>query len=316
MDKQSNAIQHGKLVNRLVLDRNTTEEIGRLERLWLDPKNHQILGLICKSGGLLASTKQIFNWDRVAAIGDSILIDVNPDESDAIVPDTLETVIGHELWTDAGNKAGKLADYLLDSQTGKVINYIFVSNGWMGVVDGTYLLSPAVISSVGSKRVIAEDAAVKQSEKYGEGVGKKISQVGDFLQEDAKQTHKDLKVVQTGLKAALGQAKTVADRLKDKAGTVTERAKETAGQLKEKADQLKEKASDVTEQAKEAAQRAKEKAGEIAERTKSQLQKPPQEERTPKVIEVDVETVTDAPTGMLEASPNSELELKSEKSES
>ena len=82
---------------------------------------------------------------------------------------------------------------------------------------------------------------------------KKISQVGEFFQEDAKQTHKDLKVVQTGLKAALGQAKTVADRLKDKAGTVTERAKEAAGQLKEKA-------SDVTEQAKETAQRAKEKS--------------------------------------------------------
>lgn len=309
MDKPSEAIQHGKLVNRLVLDRNTTEEIGRLERLWLDPKNHRVLGLICKSGGLLAGKKQIFNWDRVAAIGDSILIDFNPEESDAAIADKLETVIGHELWTDAGNKAGKLADYLLDSQTGKVIHYIFASNGWMGVVDGTYLLSPEVISSVGSKRVIAEDAAVKQSEQYGEGVGKKISQVGEFFQEDAKQTHKDLKVVQTGLKAALGQAKTVADRLKDKAGTVTERAKEAAGQLKEKA-------SDVTEQAKETAQRAKEKAGEIAERTKSQLQKPPQEQRTPKIIEVDVEAVTDAPTGLLEPSPNPELELKSEKSES
>lgn len=232
METKTETIEQSQLIGRLVLDRSTTEEVGKVEQLWLDTKTHQVLGLLCKSGGLLGGKKQIFKWTQVTAIGDSIMLDMSSPEVEEIKPDQLDRIIGHELWTDKGNKAGKLLDYLFDRQTGKVINYIFTSSGLTGIVDGSYLLSPEIIDNVGSKRVIVSEAAVGDSQQYEEGVGQKISKAGEYLQEDAKKTHQDLKAVQGGLQAALGQ-------FKERAGTVAEQAKktatETAGQVKERA---------------------------------------------------------------------------------
>jgi len=36
-------------------------------------------------------------------------------------------VIGHELWTNDGNKAGTITDYCFDLKTGAVMAYLFKS---------------------------------------------------------------------------------------------------------------------------------------------------------------------------------------------
>lgn len=296
MEIKTETIEQSQLVGRLVLDRSTTEEVGKVEQLWLDIKTHQVLGLLCKSGGLLGGKKQIFKWTQVAAIGDSIMLDISSGEVEEIKPEQLERIIGHELWTDKGNKAGKLLDYLFDPQTGKVTNYIFASNGLTGIVDGTYLLSPEIINNVGSKRVIVSDVTVRDSQQYSEGVGKKISKAGEFFQEDAKKTHQDLKTVQGKLQNVMGQAQAFASQFKDKAGQTAERAKETA---KESASQFKEKAGTVAERAKETAKQTadqlKSKADRVVEKAKS-TESDDRETSTPRVIEVDAEAAEDTPT--------------------
>jgi len=319
METKTETLKQSQLIGRLVLDRSTTEEVGKVEQLWLDPKTHQVLGLVCKSGGLLGGKKQIFKWTQVTAIGDSIMLDMSSGQVEEMKPDQLDRIVGHELWTDRGNKAGKLVDYLFDPKTGKVIDYIFTSSGLTGIVDGTYLLSPQIIDKVGSKRVIVSETAVGDSQQYEEGVGKKISKAGEFLQEDAKKTHQDLLAVQDGLQGALGQlkskagtmaeqaketAKETAGQLKSKAETVAERAKETA---KETAGQLKSKAETVAELAKETAKETasqlKSKADRVVEKAKSPesddcAARTLRDRQTPvpRVIEVDAEATEDEST--------------------
>ena len=45
MSDQPDVIRHSELLHRLVLDRKTTEELGRVERLWMHPPAHRVLGI-------------------------------------------------------------------------------------------------------------------------------------------------------------------------------------------------------------------------------------------------------------------------------
>ena len=226
MDTQSEIIRHSELLNRLVLDRNTTETLGNLEHLWLDPHANQIMGITCKSG-LLGRNKQKFAWSQIETIGkDSILVNPSPEEMTTETPENTNLLIGNELWTDAGNKIGQLVDYLFNFKTGAIVKYLFVSNGWRGVLDGVYILEPIAISSVGSKRIIVLDAAVKNAQQYSEGLGQKIEQAKDFIKEDYQKTKKELE-------AAVGQKKT-ADQLRETIQSVTSQAKDKFTEAKTK----------------------------------------------------------------------------------
>ncbi|MGD2182213.1 PRC-barrel domain-containing protein [Lusitaniella coriacea] len=233
-------IRGGDLLNRLILDFNTTEEIGRVKQLWLDLATHQAIGLTCKSG-FLGRHQRSFTWEQIETIGtDSILVKTE-EGVDPEKPESWESVIGHEVWTDAGNKAGILSDYTLDPKTGTVIDYLFVSNGWRGITDGTYQFPRSAIIRMGSKRVIATDAIVQNAKQYAEGLGQKIVQAKELLKEDYAKTQQDLATAMEGTQSFAGQ-------LQEKTQQVTGQAKE---KLSEVASQLQETAQQVSTQAQE-----------------------------------------------------------------
>ncbi len=227
MNTQPESVKQSEVINRLVLDRRTAEEVGRVEQLWLNPQSHHVVGLTCKSG-FLGNKKRSFPWTQIEAIGnDSILVNV---DSEAIAPEKPEgavALIGHELWTDAGNKAGKIVDYLFLPQTGTVASYLFTSNGWRGVLDGIYLLPATAIASVGSKRVIVPDAIAQDPQQYAEGFNQRISQTADFLMDDYKKTHEDWQALKRGVQ-------NLQEQVKDKAEKVTNIAKEKLEEVKAK----------------------------------------------------------------------------------
>ncbi|NEP12860.1 MAG: photosystem reaction center subunit H [Symploca sp. SIO2C1] len=225
MSKQPEMLQQSELLNRLVLDRHTAEEVGRVVLLLLDPPDHRVVGLVCKSG-FLRSKKQSFTWAQIDTIGiDSILMDVSPEETLTDKKDSWDVLIGHEIWTDAGNKVGKLADYLLNPKTGHVINYLFSPDGWRGMVDGLYLLPPQAISSVGSKRIIALEALIQNSECYAEGLNQKINQVAELIKEDYEKTLKHVETVRQ-------LPQNVAEQVKDTTKVVTDTVKEKVSEVK------------------------------------------------------------------------------------
>lgn len=206
MSTPSEVLKHSELLKRLVLDRETVEEVGRVSQLLLDSQAQRVVGFACKSGWL--GTKQkTFAWKEIEAIGaDSVLVS-RQDNHTSEITESVNPVLGSEVWSDSGNKVGKIIDLLFNCETGDVINYMFSPNGWQGLMEGTYLLAPIMISSVGDKRVIVLEKAVTNPPKYTEGLGEKISQATEFMQKDYERTKQDWKSVKPGFQKAVVQDK-------------------------------------------------------------------------------------------------------------
>lgn len=288
MSMQQSVIRQSDLLNRLVLDRRTAEEVGRVERLWLNPQIHRVEGFTCKSG-FLGNRKRSFNWSQIESIGaDSIIVNFNAEEfADPEKSEQVFSLVGHEVWTDTGNKAGKVVDYLLVPQTGAVVNYLFSSSGWRGVLDGIYLLSLTDISSIGSKRLLVPDAVVQNPQYYAEGLNQKVSQAAEFIQEDYSKTQGELEAMRRGAQNVAGQFQ---DKAKQMAEQAKEKAQDVAGQVKERAQdvagQVKEKAQDVAGQVKD----------KISDLKASQPPEPQQDAAlppAPDIIEIKAEVVTE-----------------------
>ena len=230
-----NDVKQSELLDRLVLDFDTTEIVGRVKKLWLDVKAHQVKGLTCASG-VFDREKHRFSWDKVVTVGhDSILVNTeNPEEVEQ--PEFINNVIGLQVWTDAGNKVGKLVNYCIDATNGAVVAYLFTPNGWKGITNGTYILSPNGVITVGSQRIIVAEASIEDAQQYEEGLNKKIQHAKKFIHDDIAQSQEDFGVaVQNTQKAASG--------LKTKAHQATEVAKEKLSDTAKKLQHRNKKAS-------------------------------------------------------------------------
>ncbi|MFB2972471.1 PRC-barrel domain-containing protein [Aerosakkonema sp. BLCC-F183] len=224
MNTEQSVIRHSELIDRLVLDRRTAEELGRVNNLWLNPKTNQVEGFTCKSG-ILGSKKRSFTWAQIQSIGaDSIMVNFNSEEfADPQKSEDIYSLIGHEVWTEAGNKAGKLVDYLIVPQTGDVVNYLFASSGWRGILNVVYLIALTDIRSIGSKRLIVKNEAVEEPQPYG-GLQEKLGQVAEIFKEDYKKTQAEFQALKRGVQDLTAQ-------VKEKAQDIAERVKDRAEEL-------------------------------------------------------------------------------------
>ncbi|MGF1591597.1 MAG: PRC-barrel domain-containing protein [Pleurocapsa sp.] len=213
MTTLSKDVKQSALLNQLVLNFDTTEIVGRVKKLWLDVNSHQVKGLTC-AYGIFDREKRLFSWQKVVTVGqDSIL--VNAGEREVEQPESVNNVIGLQVWTDAGNQVGKLVDYCIDTNTGAVVAYLFASNGWRGVANGTYMLSPEAVITVGSKRMIVAEEKIETAQQYEEGLRKKIQHAKQFIQEDISKSQSDFIV-------ALQTSQKVASQLQTKAHQAAE----------------------------------------------------------------------------------------------
>ncbi|MDB9313681.1 PRC-barrel domain-containing protein [Spirulina sp. CS-785/01] len=186
-----NLVLQSQFHDKLILDRQTTEKLGYVDQFWIDPRSHQVQGMISKSG-FFNRSKQYFPWSNLVTLGkDSVL--VTESETSAEPPKKAEIILGHEMWTDTGTKAGRITDFLFNVETGEIATYLFINEGWKNTMLGaTYLLQPVAISSVGEKRIIVFETAVEKARKYQEGMGNRW---GDFLQEDYEKTREDVQSI-------------------------------------------------------------------------------------------------------------------------
>ncbi|MBE9184303.1 PRC-barrel domain-containing protein [Microcoleus sp. LEGE 07076] len=224
MTRSQQIVRRSELLNRRTIDRRTAEEVGRVDRLWLDADSGRAIGFTCKSG-LLGTKKTWFAWAQVDTVGENVFVTINPELPPLHQPEQAVCPIGLEVLTDSGNKAGTVVDYLFDVQTGSVTNYLFKSSGWRGVLDGIYLLPVGAISTMGSKRAIVSEAAVSEPVQYAEGLHKKVGLVAEFLHEDFDKTLQNVADVKRG-------AQNLADKLQDKALEVRDVAQEKVAELK------------------------------------------------------------------------------------
>jgi uncharacterized protein YrrD len=218
MSQQLEAIKRSELLKRLVLDRQSAEKVGHVSQLLLDKQAQKVVGIVCQSG-LMGKHKHILSWEHIEAIGqDSVLVHV-PQTPLLEIADSIEPPINTEVWTNTGNKAGKLLEFFFNPNTGSVVSYLFSASGLQGLIDGVYFLPPGAISSVGSQRVIVLEAAVQNPQKYTEGLGRKLDQATVFLHQDYQKTKNDLEAMKQKTQGFVGQVKDVAQEMTEKIQT-------------------------------------------------------------------------------------------------
>ena len=245
MNKVPEIIQQSKLLRRLVLDKKTVETQGRVEKLWLNENGDRLVGITCKLG-FFGQEKKYLTWEEIDTIGaDAILVNINPDRPVREGREPGVLAIGSEIWTDAGNKAGLLVDYLLNATTGAIVDFLYKSNGWRGIVDGLYTLSSEAVISAGARRMIVIDDAMQSPQLYTPGLGHKVSQATNYLEEDLQKTKEHIESVRRGSQEWAGefqgkaqqvreQAQQKAEEFKEKAQTLATEAQQKAGEIKEK----------------------------------------------------------------------------------
>ena len=163
-----------------------------------------------------------------------------PEATDSEKVQQLESLLHCEVWSDAGNKIGRITDYLFNLQTGEITHYLFASSGWGGITGSIYQLPPNYILSAGSRRVLVPEAAVRSFAVYREGIHQKLSKAKEVLKEDYSQVAQEWR-------SFVKQAQTVTEQAKEKAQTFAEQAKEKAQTL---AEQLQEETQTLASQAK------------------------------------------------------------------
>ncbi|MGJ3244824.1 MAG: hypothetical protein ACFE0I_01970 [Elainellaceae cyanobacterium] len=267
MADRSEVIKQSDLLNRLVLDGNTMEELGRVEVLWMYPQVNRVLGFICKSG-FLGTRKTAYKLPQIKALGENSILAVGEaDKTDATRVQKLESLIHYEVWTDTGNRVGVITDCLFRLRTGVITRYLLVSDRWAGIADGVYLLSPKHIKSFGGKRVLVSEDASKSLKVYSEGIKQKLDSMREFLEAEYQQITQGLRSLlqraQTTTHQAQEQLEHLTDQTKAQAHSVSEEARQKAWSLR---DQVKERGQFWVEQAREKSQHW---AEELKERTET-----------------------------------------------
>ena len=233
-------IQYSQLLNQLVIDYDTTEEVGQVEQLLVDVKTHQVEGIVCKSG-FLGRHKRAFGWVQIETIGqDSILVKLlGSPESDKL--ETAQVMVGHEVWTDAGDRIGHLVDYCIHPQTGAVLAYLFAAEGLRGIAEGVYRLSPDAIISAGRKRIMAEKTALETAEQFAPGFNQKAATAFEFLKTDYAKTQQDWTEAVSGVQTIAEQLQTqrqkISSQAKDKLADV---ASQFQGKTRQVGDQVQD----------------------------------------------------------------------------
>ena len=255
MATQLEVVKQSELLNQLVLDLNTMEELGHIDVLWMHPPAHRVLGFICKSG-LLGTKKTAFNLAQIKALGtNSVLVDAQPVATDDNKVRQLKSLLGCEIWSDAGNKIGSINDCLFHLKTGAITQYLFVSNSWSELASGIYLLPPSQILSFGSKRVLVSAAVVQNLSIYRPGIKQKLNQVRNFLKQDYTQVAQDWQTLAKQARLTTEQAKEqsikLAQQAREKAQTLNRQLIQETLTLSE---QAKQKGQTLVEQVKEQAQ--------------------------------------------------------------
>lgn len=260
MPDSPTTVRHSELLNRLVLDSATAEEFGRVEVVWMHPEAHRVMGFISKSS-LLTKKRFAFKLSQLLSIGaEGIVTNSLPVETDTEHVGVLETLIGHELWSDAGNRLGHITDCLFDLETGAITDYLFRAQGWHGYIDSVYRLPTRGIVRIGKKRVLVAEKAVPQIVAYQDGLEQKVAKVSEDLQSLSE-------TAQSATKRAGQQVRAIAEQATQKAKAVRQEfpsqealkaGRSLLGQLQTRAQslskELKEELTPIAQQIKDSIQ--------------------------------------------------------------
>ncbi len=209
------------LLDRRVLDRQTLEDWGRVEQVWMHPPAHRVLGFISRQGRV-RSQRYAFRLDQIRGLGeDTVLLESEPVEASGEKVERLQTLIGAEVWSEFGDDVGRIVDCVFDPATGRILAYRITAPGWQGLAGSLYRLRPEQILSSGRSRVVVAEGELDQLELDREGMPERLEQGVEDLQEQYQHLVEDWRSRASRLKQKArsrlsevkGQAKDLIERL-------------------------------------------------------------------------------------------------------
>ncbi len=207
----------------------------------MHPPAHRVLGFICKPG-LLGRKRYAFNLKQLSTIGpESIVVNSQPAETDTEKVKVLETLIGNEVWSDGGERVGRIIDCLFNGKSGLITDYLFKSEGWRGLAGGIYLLPPTQILGFGPQRVFVPAGIAQRCAAYQEGLDLKFAKVGDRLKGSYSEVTEDLRSLteqaQDVTQQAKGQLQQLTEKTAQQVQTLAEQAAQQAKTVRQQLDQ-------------------------------------------------------------------------------
>ncbi|MGB3767518.1 MAG: PRC-barrel domain-containing protein [Phormidesmis sp.] len=186
-------IRQGELVGMGLMAYETTEEVGAVDHLLVNVAEAEVMGFACKAGGPLGGVlgkKQSISWDQLVKIGrDRIIIHTAVPASDMIENQlaAAQNVTGLEVWTDGGDCIGRVVDFCLEVETGKVQQFLFALNlreadrpeaDRPAAAEGAetletvevFAIAPATIISAGRKRLMIAEEDARRAQPYDQRI--------------------------------------------------------------------------------------------------------------------------------------------------
>lgn len=288
-------IRQGELVGRGVMAYETTEEVGTVVHLLVDVRRSHVVGLTCKTGGLIGR-KQSLNWDQLVNIGrDSLIVKMEAAPDFAVAGEAdlaaAQDMTGLEVWTDGGDRIGHIVDFCLNLETGEVQQYLFALDAEsdsllqpapepeeiptdsrldepLGVEEPVpndenlvaesvtvYGIKPQAVISAGRKRMMISEAAARQSEPYEQLLNITAGSAQGTTESPINWRPEQLPEMPTDFNELLQKGQSMA-------GKVTERVRQRAKQFTDEQLASQDFVSgdslpDITEQLQEKAQQAR-----------------------------------------------------------
>lgn len=152
------------LRNKPVVSLEGAETLGFLDDIYVDTKQHRVVGFKVRRGGLITHREAMLLADIESIGGDAVTVKDasklnDPGRFTGLADDrTGDDVIGSRVLTEGGEEIGKVADLEIDLATGQVTEYLL----GMGIIDRLrgreHPLTMDVVRSVGNKLVVVADS--------------------------------------------------------------------------------------------------------------------------------------------------------------
>lgn len=148
-------LRHSLIQGYLMLDYDTTEELGCVESLLVEVAQSQVVGIVCQ-GPVWQRQRPVYGWQQIAHIGaDSMVLQNRNSQPPSAAA---QPMLGLEVWTDMGNCVGQIVDYQFE-RPGNIVQYFFARVEQPGL----YGLAPEAIISAGRKRIMISAQVVEQA---------------------------------------------------------------------------------------------------------------------------------------------------------
>ncbi|MEO0409919.1 MAG: hypothetical protein AAF289_21465, partial [Cyanobacteria bacterium P01_A01_bin.135] len=216
--------------DRLVLDSQTMAEVGRVDTLWMYPQRNRVLGVICRPGRFGAQ-RLVFKLTQMTAAEEGLVMQGEPEPTVAAKVQQLESLIDQEVWSDRGERVGKIVDCLFNPENGVILRYLIVSSPWASLTEGTLLLSPKQIVSFSAKRTLITAEAADALAVYEPGLRQRLAQIREMLKEDyVNSVARELQSLSTQVQSqfqsftqrAQGQMESLLQQTRERARSVSE----------------------------------------------------------------------------------------------